>query len=70
MVGLYEIGNLIWKQKFMEQINRASDSEFILPKDIVINVHIFGMSDEEAVKLKSQSKPEETMSNGWNSLTV
>ncbi len=48
----------------------APGAEFMLPKDLVTNVHIVGMSDEEATELKAKSKPEEPMSDGWTSFRV
>ncbi len=48
----------------------APEAEFRLPADMVKGVHIVGLSDEEAVELKLQSKPEEPISDGWTTLRV
>lgn len=43
----------------------ASQSEFILPPELVRECHIVGLSFKESEQLKSESKPEETESNPW-----
>lgn len=57
-------------EKYLCSSGAAPNAEFMLPEDLVKNVHIVGMSDEEATELKSQSKPEEPISDGWTSFRV
>jgi hypothetical protein len=57
-------------EKYLCSVGGAPNAEFMLPEDLVKNVHIVGMSDEEATELKSQSKPEEPISDVWTSFRV